>query len=59
MKERNSTSTLKRILVNCSAQAKEYGGCVAARVPEVERDMCFKEFLALKTCMLKTLRGKV
>ncbi|KAK7841476.1 hypothetical protein CFP56_015395 [Quercus suber] len=54
MKERNSTSTLKRILVNCSAQAKEYGGCVVAKVPEVERDMCLKEFLALKTCMLKT-----
>ncbi|KAK4581803.1 hypothetical protein RGQ29_025096 [Quercus rubra] len=59
MKERNSTSTLKRILVNCSAQVKEYGGCVAAKVPEVERDMCLKEFLALKTCMLKTLQGKV
>ncbi|KAB2607899.1 hypothetical protein D8674_011067 [Pyrus ussuriensis x Pyrus communis] len=51
MKERNSTSTLKRILVTCTAQAKEYGGCVAAKVPQVERDMCLKEFLALKSCM--------
>ncbi|CAI0406578.1 unnamed protein product [Linum tenue] len=51
MKERNTTSTLKRILVNCSSQAKEYGGCVAKKVPEVERDMCLKEFLALKNCM--------
>ncbi|KAI5318683.1 hypothetical protein L3X38_038391 [Prunus dulcis] len=32
MKERNSTSTLKRILVTCAAQAKEYGGCVAAKL---------------------------
>ncbi|KAK3020355.1 hypothetical protein RJ639_045339 [Escallonia herrerae] len=32
-------------------QAKEYGGCVAARVPKVERDMCLKEFVALRNCM--------
>uniref|UniRef100_A0A3N7F3Y8 IMS import disulfide relay-system CHCH-CHCH-like Cx9C domain-containing protein n=1 Tax=Populus trichocarpa TaxID=3694 RepID=A0A3N7F3Y8_POPTR len=59
MKERNSSSsTLRRILVNCAAQAKEYGGCVAAKVPEIERDMCLKEFLALKNCMQNTIRGK-
>ncbi|PON37816.1 hypothetical protein PanWU01x14_317320 [Parasponia andersonii] len=51
MKERKTTSTLKRILVNCGAQAKEYGSCVAAKVPDVEKDMCLKEFLALKSCM--------
>lgn len=32
-------------------QATDYGSCVAAKVPEVERDMCLKEFLALKNCM--------
>jgi hypothetical protein len=32
-------------------QAKEYGRCIAVRVPEVEHDMCLKEFLALKACM--------
>lgn len=58
MKERKTTSTLKRILVNCGAQAKEYGSCVAAKVPEVEKDMCLKEFLALKSCMQNVLRGK-
>lgn len=31
--------------------AKMYGGCVAAKVPEVESDMCLKEFIALKKCM--------
>ncbi|KAM7500285.1 hypothetical protein LguiA_024699 [Lonicera macranthoides] len=51
MKEKNTTSVLTRVLVNCGAQAKEYGSCVAAKVPEVERDMCLKEFLALKSCM--------
>lgn len=59
MKEKNTTSTLKRILVNCASQAKDYGSCVAAKVPEVERDMCLKEFLALKNCMQNVLRAKV
>ncbi|KAF4369006.1 hypothetical protein F8388_013335, partial [Cannabis sativa] len=58
MKERKTTSTLKRILVNCGAQAKEYGSCVAAKVPEVERDMCLKEFLALKSCMQNVIDSK-
>lgn len=51
MKERNINSPLRRILANCAAQAKEYGSCVAAKIPEIEKDMCLKEFLALKTCM--------
>ncbi|RAL51777.1 hypothetical protein DM860_010495 [Cuscuta australis] len=55
MRENNhsakSVSIFKRILANCSAQAKEYGGCVAAKVPEVERDMCLKEFVELRHCM--------
>ncbi|KAK2647317.1 hypothetical protein Ddye_014806 [Dipteronia dyeriana] len=65
MKDKNSTSTLRRILVNCSVQAKEYGGCVAAKVPEVEHDMCLKQFLALKNCMQnmvsysRTLKQKI
>lgn len=58
MKENKSISPLRRILVNCAAQAKEYGTCVAAKVPQVERDMCLKEFVALKNCMQNTLRGK-
>lgn len=32
-------------------QAKQYGTCVSSRVPEVERDMCSKEFIVLKNCM--------
>nr|GMC54419.1 peptide upstream ORF protein [Ipomoea batatas] len=35
----NTVSVFKRILTNCAAQAKEYGSCVAAKVPEVERDI--------------------
>ncbi|XXG81768.1 hypothetical protein AAC387_Pa09g2338 [Persea americana] len=53
MKERKA-SVLKRVLVSCSSQAKDYGTCIAGKVPKIERDMCLKEFLALKTCMENT-----
>jgi hypothetical protein len=59
MKEKNTSSVLKRVLVNCASQAKAYGSCVAAKVPDIERDMCVTEFLALKSCMQNTLKKKV
>ncbi|XAR68622.1 hypothetical protein NMG60_11003811 [Bertholletia excelsa] len=59
MNEKNSTSVLRCILVNCAAQAKEYGSCVAAKVPQIEHDMCLKEFLALRNCMQNTVRRKL
>lgn len=59
MKEKNTSSVLKRILVNCTSQAKAYGSCVAAKVPDIERDVCLKEFLVLKSCMQNTLKKKV
>ncbi|GFQ04355.1 uncharacterized protein c18orf8 [Phtheirospermum japonicum] len=60
MKDKSSakTSFIKRILVNCSAQAKQYGTCVSSRLPEVEQDMCLKEFLALKSCMQNVLHNR-
>ncbi|KAL7596979.1 hypothetical protein Lser_V15G28689 [Lactuca serriola] len=58
MKEKNTISPLKRILANCGVQAKEYGSCVAEKVPQIERDMCLKEFLKLKNCMQSVLKGK-
>ncbi|KAH0881049.1 hypothetical protein HID58_068443 [Brassica napus] len=58
MKEKSpaTASTLGRILATCSKQliTRDYGSCVASKVPEVERDLCFKEFLALKNCMQHT-----
>ena len=40
------------VLFICYAmQAKDYGRCVAAKVPEIEHNMCSKEFLALRACM--------
>lgn len=58
MKDKKTTSILQRILVKCSTQARNYGSCVAAKVPEVEHDMCSKEFCALKNCMQNVLKGK-
>ncbi|GAB4843757.1 hypothetical protein Ancab_013722, partial [Ancistrocladus abbreviatus] len=58
MKEKKATSLFQRILVSCGAQAKDYGSCVVAKVPEVERDMCLKEFIALKSCMQNVVKGK-
>ncbi|CAD5191453.1 unnamed protein product [Musa acuminata subsp. malaccensis] len=55
MKERKNVSALSRMLVNCASQTKEYGRCISKRVPEIERDMCLKEFLALKACMQSTV----
>nr|VDC81686.1 unnamed protein product [Brassica rapa] len=60
MKEKNSSataSTLGRILATCSKQvcAKDYGSCVASKVHEIEKDLCLKEFLALKNCMQHTV----
>ncbi|CAN7010616.1 unnamed protein product [Brassica rapa subsp. trilocularis] len=58
MKEKNSAttaSTLGRIIATCSKQAKDYGSCVASKVHEIEKDLCLKEFLALKSCMQHTV----
>ncbi|KAL6000863.1 hypothetical protein ACLOJK_006590 [Asimina triloba] len=37
-----------------TTNVKEYGSCIAGKIPEIERDMCLKEFLALKSCMQST-----
>lgn len=58
MKQRKGPSVLNRVLLNCSFQAKEYGRCIAGKVPEIEQGMCSKEFQALKACMQKTIKNK-
>ncbi|KAF0892063.1 hypothetical protein E2562_013459 [Oryza meyeriana var. granulata] len=61
MKERSpaaaSSSVLTRILAACSSQAKDYGRCIAEKVPEIEHNMCSKEFLALRSCMQTVMQG--
>lgn len=46
---------LQRIIAHFVLQAKQYGSCIAAKVPEIDRDMCLKEFILLKNCMQKTV----
>ncbi|KAJ1257057.1 hypothetical protein BS78_K230300 [Paspalum vaginatum] len=61
MKERKpaaSSPALARILTACASQAKDYGRCVAAKVPEIEHNMCSKEFLALRACMQTVVKNK-
>ncbi|KAI9077308.1 hypothetical protein K1719_040752 [Acacia pycnantha] len=53
------TETVRWGASGAPVEAKEYGSCVATRVPEIERDMCAKEFLALKSCMQNVLKKKV
>ncbi|CAI7892490.1 unnamed protein product [Closterium sp. NIES-53] len=45
-------------LVACSSEAAAYGRCVAARVPGVDKAVCEKEFLQLKTCFYASLRKR-
>ncbi|KXL42541.1 MAG: hypothetical protein FE78DRAFT_120642, partial [Acidomyces sp. 'richmondensis'] len=36
----------------CTADAAMYGKCIAANYQNVSKDMCVKEFMALKDCYL-------
>ncbi|KAJ5744831.1 hypothetical protein N7533_009701 [Penicillium manginii] len=36
----------------CSAQAAAYGKCVVTDYTSVHKDMCAKEFMKLKDCVL-------
>ncbi|OQE15414.1 hypothetical protein PENSTE_c028G05328 [Penicillium steckii] len=36
----------------CSAQAAAYGKCVVADYNSVHKDMCAKEFMKLKDCVM-------
>lgn len=56
MKEKNPT--VAAASTSIFKKAKVYGSCVAAKVPEIERDMCLKEFLELRNCMQSVIRRK-
>ncbi|KQJ96605.1 hypothetical protein BRADI_3g25607v3 [Brachypodium distachyon] len=60
MRERKPApaSALTRILATCASQAKDYGSCITAKVPEIEHNMCSKEFLALRACMQTAVKNK-
>lgn len=41
----------------CSSEAAVYGKCVAADYQNPHKDMCLKEFMALKQCYTVRLMG--
>ncbi|TKA34206.1 hypothetical protein B0A50_00186 [Salinomyces thailandicus] len=43
----------------CTAEGAVYGKCVAANYQNVSKDMCAREFMALKDCYLKAAKRKV
>lgn len=51
-------SPLKSLVVRCSPAMRQYGLCVASKVPAVEKGMCEKEFLALKSCIQNAAKTK-
>ncbi|EMF14050.1 uncharacterized protein SEPMUDRAFT_124339 [Sphaerulina musiva SO2202] len=42
----------------CSPEGAVYGKCVAANYQNVKKDMCAREFLALKDCYIKAAGRK-
>ncbi|CZT17339.1 uncharacterized protein RCC_03173 [Ramularia collo-cygni] len=40
----------------CSAEGAFYGKCVAANYQNAKKDMCAREFMALKDCYLESSR---
>ncbi|KAJ5682556.1 hypothetical protein N7462_005721 [Penicillium macrosclerotiorum] len=43
---------IAKAAAQCSAEATAYGKCVVADYNSVHKDMCVKEFMRLKNCVL-------
>ncbi|KAG8095360.1 hypothetical protein GUJ93_ZPchr0012g21404 [Zizania palustris] len=43
--------TFDEVVPTSLVKAKDYGRCIAEKVPEIENNLCYKEFLALRSCM--------
>jgi len=43
-------------LTTCSPEVATYGACIKQGLPDIQRGMCEKQFLALKKCFRKELR---
>uniref|UniRef100_A0A3Q3EXC4 NADH:ubiquinone oxidoreductase complex assembly factor 8 n=1 Tax=Labrus bergylta TaxID=56723 RepID=A0A3Q3EXC4_9LABR len=54
-RSREKLRLFPELLAQCSAEASVYGKCVAATTTgthELKKDLCAKEFEALKTCFI-------
>ncbi|KAI8469858.1 MAG: hypothetical protein J3K34DRAFT_422596 [Monoraphidium minutum] len=46
-------AALAATLKSCSAQAQTYATCVTAKLPEVEKGSCEREFQTLQQCFTR------
>ncbi|CAJ1080758.1 NADH dehydrogenase 1 alpha subcomplex assembly factor 8 [Labrus bergylta] [Xyrichtys novacula] len=60
-RSREKLRVFPELLAQCSAEAAAYGKCVAATTSssqELKKDLCAKEFEALKTCFVNAAKKK-
>ncbi|XP_053269208.1 NADH dehydrogenase [ubiquinone] 1 alpha subcomplex assembly factor 8 [Pleuronectes platessa] len=61
-RSREKLRAFPELFAQCSAEATVYGKCVAATTTgrqELKKDMCAKEFEALKTCFTNAAKKRV
>ncbi|KAL7372338.1 hypothetical protein ABVT39_014556 [Epinephelus coioides] len=61
-RSREKMRLFPELFAQCAGEAAAYGKCVAATTTgrqELTKDMCAKEFTALKTCFTNAVSGKV
>ena len=59
MTKHAATSFSKSVLqslTKCSSEVGLYGACIKQGLPDIQRGMCEKQFLALKKCFRAELR---
>ncbi|XP_059181276.1 NADH dehydrogenase [ubiquinone] 1 alpha subcomplex assembly factor 8 [Centropristis striata] len=60
-RSREKLRLFPELFAQCAAEATTYGKCVAATTKgrqELKKDMCAKEFEALKTCFTNAAKKK-
>ena len=43
-------------MTTCSLEVATYGACIKQGLPDIQRGMCEKQFMALKKCFRKEFR---
>ncbi|XP_030255841.1 NADH dehydrogenase [ubiquinone] 1 alpha subcomplex assembly factor 8 [Sparus aurata] len=61
-RSREKLRLFPELFAQCAEEAAVYGKCVAATTTsrqELQKDLCAKEFQALKTCFINAAKKKV
>ncbi|KAL4439823.1 hypothetical protein ABPG75_002824 [Micractinium tetrahymenae] len=53
------TSAFSEGLRACNKEVQQYGLCLKATLPEVEKGVCEQEFQQLRTCWLRAFRASL